>query len=75
MIALGDTLDGTARANAWPIRALSPTYIIRPVLILATMIAALGLGACGIGSVRLHRGGILHRHLVRLAVARLGVAP
>ena len=44
MIALGDTLDGTARANAWPIRALSPTYIIRPVLILATMIAALQLG-------------------------------
>ena len=44
MIALGDTLDGTARANAWPVRALSPTYIIRPVLILATMIAALQLG-------------------------------
>jgi O-antigen/teichoic acid export membrane protein len=44
MIALGDTLDGTARANAWPIRALSPTYIIRPVLILATMAAALKLG-------------------------------
>ena len=44
MIALGDTLDGTARANAWPIRALSPTYIIRPVLILAAMIAALQLG-------------------------------
>lgn len=44
MIALGDTLDGTARANAWPIRALSPTYIIRPVLILATMIAALQFG-------------------------------
>lgn len=44
MIALGDTLDGTARANAWPVRALSPTYIIRPVLILAVMIAALRLG-------------------------------
>ena len=44
MIALGDTLDGTARANAWPVRALSPTYIIRPVLILATMLAALLLG-------------------------------
>ncbi len=44
MIALGDTLDGTARANAWPIRALSPTYIIRPVLILAAMLTALWLG-------------------------------
>lgn len=44
MIALGDTLDGTARANSWPIRALSPTYIIRPVLILVTMIAALAMG-------------------------------
>ena len=44
MIALGDTLDGTARANAWPIRALSPTYIIRPLLIMGAMIAALGLG-------------------------------
>ncbi len=44
MIALGDTLDGTARANSWPFRALSPTYIIRPVLILAVMIAVLMLG-------------------------------
>lgn len=44
MIALGDTLDGTARANSWPIRALSPTYIIRPVLILGVMISALMLG-------------------------------
>jgi O-antigen/teichoic acid export membrane protein len=44
MVALGDTLDGTARANSWPIRALSPTYIIRPVLILAVMMSALQLG-------------------------------
>jgi O-antigen/teichoic acid export membrane protein len=44
MVALGDTLDGTARANSWPIRALSPTYIIRPVLILAVMLTALKLG-------------------------------
>jgi O-antigen/teichoic acid export membrane protein len=44
MIALGDTLDGTARANAWPVRALSPTYIIRPLLIIAAMLAALTLG-------------------------------
>ena len=34
MIALGDVLDGTARANGWPVHALSPTYIIRPLLIL-----------------------------------------
>lgn len=44
MVALGDTLDGTARANSWPIRALSPTYIIRPVLVLAFMLLALQLG-------------------------------
>ena len=44
MMALGDALDGTARANAWPVRALSPTYIIHPVLILAAMLAALRLG-------------------------------
>ena len=44
MIALGDTLDGTARANAWPVRALSPTYIIRPLLILCVMLSALTLG-------------------------------
>jgi hypothetical protein len=35
MIALGDVLDGTARANGWPVHALSPTYIVRPLLILA----------------------------------------
>ena len=44
MIALGDTLDGTARANAWPIRALAPTYIVRPFLILAFMLGAWMLG-------------------------------
>lgn len=44
MIALGDTLEGTARANAWPVKALSPTYIIRPILILLFMVAALGAG-------------------------------
>lgn len=44
MIALGDTLDGTARANSWPVRALSPTYIIRPILILSVMLIALLLG-------------------------------
>lgn len=45
LIALGDVLDGTARANSWPVVALSPTYIIRPVLILALMLAAVNFGA------------------------------
>lgn len=44
MIALGDTLEGTARANSWPVKALSPTYIVRPVLILVTMVVALKAG-------------------------------
>jgi O-antigen/teichoic acid export membrane protein len=45
MIALGDVLDGTARANRWALLGLSPTYIIRPSLILAFMLAAVALGA------------------------------
>ncbi|AKI03262.1 membrane protein involved in the export of O-antigen and teichoic acid [Hoeflea sp. IMCC20628] len=44
MIALGDVLDGTARANGWPVHALSPTYIIRPLLILSFVACAIGLG-------------------------------
>lgn len=44
MIALGDVLDGTARANGWPIYALSPTYIVRPLLILGFVAGAIGLG-------------------------------
>lgn len=44
MIALGDVLDGTARANSWAVTALSPTYIIRPLLMLVLMLAAVGLG-------------------------------
>lgn len=44
MIALGDVLDGTARANGWPVNALSPTYIIRPLLILAFVAGAIWLG-------------------------------
>ena len=44
MIALGDTLEGTARANAWPVKALSPTYIIRPLLIMFFMVVALAAG-------------------------------
>jgi O-antigen/teichoic acid export membrane protein len=44
MIALGDVLDGTARANGWPVHALSPTYIVRPLLILAFVAGAIWLG-------------------------------
>ncbi|QFY62473.1 oligosaccharide flippase family protein [Rhizobium grahamii] len=45
MIALGDILEGTSRANHWPVMALSPVYIIRPVLIILFMLAAIGFGA------------------------------
>ncbi|MCB1446953.1 MAG: polysaccharide biosynthesis C-terminal domain-containing protein, partial [Rhizobiaceae bacterium] len=45
MIALGDTMEGTARANSWAVVALSPTYIIRPVLILVFMLLAVHYGA------------------------------
>lgn len=44
MIALGDTMEGTARANSWAVVALSPTYIVRPVLILVFMLAAVYAG-------------------------------
>ncbi|MBC7284504.1 lipopolysaccharide biosynthesis protein [Hoeflea sp.] len=44
MIALGDVLDGTARANGWPVYALSPTYIARPLLILVFVASAIWLG-------------------------------
>lgn len=44
MIALGDVLDGTARANGWIFTALTPTFIIRPVLILGFMLLAVWLG-------------------------------
>jgi O-antigen/teichoic acid export membrane protein len=45
MIALGDILEGTSRANHWPVMALSPVYIIRPILIILFMLVAIGLGA------------------------------
>lgn len=45
MIALGDVLDSTARAHSWAVVALSPTYIIRPLLILAFMVLAVSLDA------------------------------
>ncbi len=44
MIALGDTLEGMARAHSWPIKALSPTYVIRPTLILVFMLCAILMG-------------------------------
>ncbi|WP_173423493.1 lipopolysaccharide biosynthesis protein [Ensifer adhaerens] len=45
MIALGDVMDGTARAHGWPLSAMSPTFIIRPLLVLAFMVLATTMGA------------------------------
>jgi O-antigen/teichoic acid export membrane protein len=44
MIALSDLLQGVSRAHAWALSALSPTYLTRPLLILAFMAAALLMG-------------------------------
>jgi O-antigen/teichoic acid export membrane protein len=44
MIALSDLLQGLSRANSWAVFALSPTYLVRPVLILVLMAAALVAG-------------------------------
>jgi O-antigen/teichoic acid export membrane protein len=44
MIALSDLLQGVSRANAWAVFALSPTYLVRPVLILVLMGTALAAG-------------------------------
>src|SRR5690606_16081431 len=44
MIALSDTLEGTARANSWAMLALGPIYLLRPVLILALMGGAILAG-------------------------------
>ena len=44
MIALSDVLQGIARANAWAMWALSPTYLVRPVMILVFMGALLLAG-------------------------------
>ncbi|TIW19352.1 MAG: lipopolysaccharide biosynthesis protein, partial [Mesorhizobium sp.] len=43
MIAMGDLLQGLARANSWALFALSPTYLVRPVLILVFMAAMLAM--------------------------------
>lgn len=44
MIALSDMLQGLARANSWALSALSPTYLVRPVLILVAVVGAVRLG-------------------------------
>ena len=44
MISLSDALQGISRANAWAVSALSPTYLIRPVLLLVFMGGALLAG-------------------------------
>ncbi|PDQ20996.1 multi antimicrobial extrusion protein MatE [Mesorhizobium sanjuanii] len=44
MIAMSDLVQGLARANSWALFALSPTFLIRPVLILACMALMLLLG-------------------------------
>lgn len=44
MLALGDVQEGVARSFNWIELALSPKFLIRPVLILMTMVAALGIG-------------------------------
>ncbi len=45
LLALGDVMEGTGRANAWPIGALTPTFIVRPTLIILLMVAAAWMGA------------------------------
>jgi O-antigen/teichoic acid export membrane protein len=44
MIALGDVMEGTSRAHSWPVSAMSPTYIVRPLLILGFMMVAVMAG-------------------------------
>jgi O-antigen/teichoic acid export membrane protein len=44
MIALGDVLDGTARANNWPFFGHGATFLLRPTLIIILMVAAISLG-------------------------------
>ena len=44
MIALQEVLDGIARAHNWPGLALGPTFIIRPLAIIAAMGIAVLLG-------------------------------
>ena len=44
LMALSSLMEGMARANGWIAVALAPVYILRPVLILATMAGAILLG-------------------------------
>lgn len=44
MVSLGDTLEGIARGGGWAIRALTPTYIVRPIALFAFMLAAWAMG-------------------------------
>ncbi|MEI2299411.1 lipopolysaccharide biosynthesis protein [Ensifer sp. MJa1] len=45
MISLGDVMDGTSRAHGWAVSAMSPTFIIRPILVLVFMVLAVTAGA------------------------------
>lgn len=45
MIALGDVMDGTSRAHGWAFAAMSPTFIVRPLLVLLFMVLAVIAGA------------------------------
>ena len=44
MIALGDVLDGTARASNWAFFGLGPTFLLRPTLIIILMVGAVTAG-------------------------------
>ena len=44
MLAIGEIQDGISRAFSWPDLSLWPTYIVRPIVILLVMWAALSLG-------------------------------
>jgi O-antigen/teichoic acid export membrane protein len=44
MVALSDLLQGIARGHSWPLSAMLPTYIVRPVLILVFMVLMLAAG-------------------------------
>lgn len=44
MVALSDLMQGIARGHSWALSAMLPTYIVRPVLILAFMALMLATG-------------------------------
>ena len=45
LFALQDYLEGVARSQNWAVLAIAPPYLLRQGLIMAAMIAAVGLGA------------------------------